>query len=83
MVAAKLAKMSVDKPNSANLQNNTSRAQAAELLNVSERSLNTARKVERQSAPELVEAVEQGYRSKSRNHRVRSSDKPGERHCAG
>lgn len=62
MVAAKLAKMEqgarTDLKPSANLQE-VSRAQAAELLSVSERSVNTAKKVERQGAPELIEAVEQ------------------------
>ena len=33
MAAAKLANMEVGKPNSANLQNNTTRAKAAEMLN--------------------------------------------------
>ena len=49
MAAAKLANMTVGQPekNSANLQN-TSRAEAAKLLNVSERSVNTAKKIERQ-----------------------------------
>jgi ABC-type sugar transport system ATPase subunit len=43
------ANMTVGQPekNSANLQN-TSRAEAAKLLNVSERSVNTAKKIERQ-----------------------------------
>jgi hypothetical protein len=47
MVAAKIADMPVGKPNSANLQNNNSRAEAAKKLNVSERSVNTAKKVEK------------------------------------
>lgn len=64
MVAAKLAKMSATEfrgnQHTANLQEAPTRAEAAELLNVSERSVNTAKKVEREGAPELIEAVEQG-----------------------
>ncbi len=48
MVAAKLSKMERGNPDlkSANLRNReTSQAEAAELLNVSERSVNTAKKV--------------------------------------
>ncbi len=37
-----------------------SRAEAAERLNVSERSVNSAKKVQDQGAPELVDAVDQG-----------------------
>ncbi len=33
---------------------------AAEKLNVSERSVNTAKKVQKEGAPELIEKVEQG-----------------------
>ena len=60
MVAAKIANMPAHRPtdNSANLQ--TSRAQAAEMLNVSERTVNTAKKVEASGAEELVAAVESG-----------------------
>lgn len=67
MVAAKLANMEsgarTDLP-TANLQE-VSRAEAAEMLNVSERTVNTAKKVENQGAPELVDAVEQGQVSVS------------------
>lgn len=59
MVAAKLAKLPPHRPaesNSANLRTSS----AAEMLNVSERSVETARKVERTGAPELVSAVEHG-----------------------
>ena len=61
LVAAKLSNMSVGQPekNTANLQN-TSRATAAELLNVSERTVNTAKKVERDGSQELIDAVQQG-----------------------
>jgi hypothetical protein len=44
----------------ANLQSLTSRADAAKLLNVSERSVNTAKKVSREGSPELIDAVQQG-----------------------
>jgi hypothetical protein len=63
MVAAKLANLSVEKPNSANLQNNQTRAQAAEKLNVSERTVNAAKKVQQQATPELREKVERGSAS--------------------
>lgn len=58
MVAGKLAKMPAHRPdgNSANLRT----SDAAEMLNVSSRSVETARKVEREGAAELVEAVERG-----------------------
>ncbi len=42
---------------SANLQNNINRNEAAQLLNVSERSVNSAKKVERQSVPELFDQI--------------------------
>lgn len=73
MVAARLANLSEGRPakNSANLpsflddepQKTTSAisvASAASLLNVSERSVTTARAVQRDGAPELVSAVERG-----------------------
>lgn len=70
MVAAKLANIENGgdrfTEQSANLQSgSTSRAEAAELLNVSERTVNTAKKVEQRGAPELVDAVEQGQVSVS------------------
>lgn len=51
MIAAKLANMPPHRPdiNTANLQ--TSRADAAKLLNVSERTVNTAKKVEQNAIP--------------------------------
>lgn len=64
MVAAKLANMVVGgkETNSANLQDCTqvSRANAASMLNVSERSVNTAKAVQASAPPEVVQAVEQG-----------------------
>lgn len=51
------------KSKTANLR--VSQSEAAKLLNVSERSINTAKKVQRDGAPELVEAVEQGQVSVS------------------
>jgi N6-adenosine-specific RNA methylase IME4 len=60
MVAAKIANLPAHRPdNSANLQT-YSRAEAAQLLNVSERTVNTAKKVEQSAAPELIEAVDSG-----------------------
>ena len=58
MVAAKLANLSNgeigNNRSSANLQTNT-RAEAAKMLNVSERSVNSAKKVEQNAIPEIVE----------------------------
>lgn len=63
MVAAKLANMENGgdrrSDQAANLQS-VSRAKAAELLNVSERTVHAAAKVKDEGAPELVAAVEQG-----------------------
>jgi hypothetical protein len=59
MVAARLANVSVGR-NWANLPNKTTNEQAATLLNVSERTVKTAKQVHERGATELVEAVEQG-----------------------
>ena len=59
MVAAKLANLELGDNQhsaSANLQTQT-RAQAAEKLNVSERTVNAAKKVQQQATPELHEKV--------------------------
>jgi phage N-6-adenine-methyltransferase len=60
MIAAKLANMPPHRPdiNTANLR--TSQQEAAKLLNISERTVNTAKKVEQNAIPELVEKVNQG-----------------------
>ncbi|RIZ70584.1 MAG: hypothetical protein D0528_01160 [Methylococcales bacterium] len=62
MVAAKLANISLGDNQhvggSANLQTQTSRADAAKMLNVSERSVNSAKKVEQNAIPEIIEKVE-------------------------
>lgn len=69
-VAAKLANLtksdaaSIGHGATANLQSQT-RAAAAEMLNVSERTVNTAKKVLNKGAPELIEKVEQGQVSVS------------------
>ena len=65
MVAAKLANMPVGNPsfNQANLPDSVpvaTNAQAASMLNVSERSIKTAKQVQEKSAPELVAAVDAG-----------------------
>lgn len=69
MVAAKLAKMphggdrgvnQHGQRQEANLPVATTNAQAAQMLNVSERSIKTAKQVQEQGAPELVKAVEAG-----------------------
>lgn len=63
MVAAKLANMKqgdrTDIQPSANLQK-VSRGEAAKMLNVSERTVNSAKKVQQDAIPELIEKVEQG-----------------------
>lgn len=60
MVAAKLANMPAHRPadNSANLQ--TSQSDAADMLNVSTRSVASAAKVLEEAPPEVVHAVESG-----------------------
>lgn len=60
MVAAKLANMPAHRPedNSANLQ--TSQEQAAKLLNVSTRTVSSAKQVHEKGSPELRHIVEQG-----------------------
>jgi N6-adenosine-specific RNA methylase IME4 len=68
MVAARLANMQVGNAtgsnqyqrNSVNWQNSTSRAQAAELLNVSERTVNAAKKIIEQGSPELIALCDSG-----------------------
>lgn len=65
MVAASLANMTVGgdrvSEHSANLQNGSvSQSQAAELLQVSPRSVATAAKIEREASPVVVEAVKAG-----------------------
>jgi hypothetical protein len=64
-VAAKLANMPAHRPcdKSANLQ--TSQSDAAKLLNVSTRSVASAKKVIEEAAPELVQAMDEGRASVS------------------
>ncbi|MBO6755449.1 MAG: hypothetical protein JJ902_03930 [Roseibium sp.] len=79
MVAAKLANMQqgarTDLEPSANLQE-VSSAQAADMLNVSERTVNAAKSVQRQGSPELVEKVERGKVSVSAAADVATLPKP-------
>jgi hypothetical protein len=66
MVAAKLANLQVGRPqaNSANLPGIVvSQAQAADMLNISERMLRTAKKVTQEAPLEVIQAVEQGAMS--------------------
>jgi hypothetical protein len=67
MVAARLANMTsgarTDLEPSANLPEATSAAEAADMLNVSERSVRTAKKVQRDGSDELIEAVQSGAAS--------------------
>lgn len=63
MVAGKLAKMPAHRPaadNPANLPTSVTQSEAAEALNVSERSVRTAKAVERDAAPEITAMVESG-----------------------
>lgn len=63
MVAAKLAKMPQGRPaenKAANLPVSPTQSQAADMLNVSERAVRTAKVVQDHGAPELVTAVETG-----------------------
>lgn len=79
MVAAKLAKMPqgarTDLQPSANLPE-VSQPAAAALLNVSERTLRTAKTVQEQGAPELVAAVETGQVSVSAAADIATLSKP-------
>jgi hypothetical protein len=61
-VGAKLANMPAHRPNKyANLHTSSvSRAQAAEMLNVSKRSVNTAKKIQEEAIPEIIEKVDVG-----------------------
>jgi N6-adenosine-specific RNA methylase IME4 len=64
-VGAKIANMARGNPsfNSANLQNSEAKvsvAEAAQMLNVSPRSIETAKTVHRDGAPELVQAMDAG-----------------------
>lgn len=81
MVAAKLANMEqgerTDLQPSANLQK-VSRAEAAELLNVSERTVNAASKVKDEGAPELIAAVEAGLASVSAAAEVATLSQEGQ-----
>jgi phage N-6-adenine-methyltransferase len=65
VVAAKLANIKREDtlnkgPRSANLQNGISQSDAADMLNVSTRSVSSARKVIDEGVPKLVEALERG-----------------------
>ena len=61
MIAAELANMPPHRPpKGANLPPSTSAAEAARKLNVSERSVKTAKKVKREAIPEVVEKVQAG-----------------------
>jgi ParB-like chromosome segregation protein Spo0J len=66
MVALKIASLKrggdwrSEEAKSANLRLDTSRAEAAKVLNVSERSIDSAAAVAKKGVPELVQAVEQG-----------------------
>jgi len=70
MVAANIANMTqgsrTDREPSANLQE-VSRAEAAKKLNVSERTVNTAKKVQEQAAQELIDKVNEGSVSAAAN----------------
>ena len=59
MVAAKLANMPEGRNwnNSANLRSMTSQAEASDMLNVSDRTITTAKKVHEQGSPELVAVI--------------------------
>lgn len=60
MVASKVANRLVGQFNSANLQNCKTTDEAAEIFNVSERSIYSAKTVRRQGIPELIQKVEAG-----------------------
>lgn len=60
MVAQSIANLGVGKPNRANLPDNVSLEDAAEMMNVSRRTTVTARKVAEEGQPEIKQAVEAG-----------------------
>lgn len=87
MVATRLAKLEKGRPvedNSANLRifdgdqpaPKVTQSDAARMLNVSERSIQTARKVQEHGAPELVEAVETGKVSVSAAADIATKPRP-------
>lgn len=76
MVAANIANMPVGKPNSANLQNNNSRAKAAQQLNVSERSVNAAKKIQATAPSNVLKAVESGELSLNAAEKIVNSVEP-------
>lgn len=63
MIAAKIANLHVGNPsfNSANLPNRVSNTTAAELLNVSERTVRSAKSVQEHAAKPIIEAVENNF----------------------
>jgi len=73
MVAAKVANMNVGKPNTANLQNNNTRSEAAEMLNVSERLVNTAKKVQESATDDVIDQVNNIIPPKPRADKNRTS----------
>lgn len=81
MVASRLANLSnTGRPaaNSANLHN-ISQSKAAEILNVSRRSVASAAAVGRSGVPELIAEVEAGHRSVSEAERIAKLPKPKQR----
>ncbi len=80
MVAGKLAKMPQGRPSekAANLPD-IAQPKAAELLNVSERSLRSAKQVQATGTPELQEAVEAGKVSVSAAADIASKPEPEQR----
>ena len=85
MVAAEIANLSHGgdrtSEQTANLQlEAVSRKQAADMLNVSERSVNTAKKVQKDAAPELVDQVKHGNVSVSAAAEVSSLPQEEQQH---
>jgi hypothetical protein len=79
MVATKVATMKQGRPESkvANLQvKNITQSEAAKMLNISERSISSARKVLASGNPDLIKAVEQGELAVSKAAKIVEAD-PG------
>lgn len=80
MVAAKIAKLPRGgdrrSDQAENLPLGPSQTQAAEMLNVSDRSIRTAKRVQERGAPELVSAVESGAVSVSAARLIAASGTP-------
>lgn len=86
MVAAKVANLHVGRPSKsgqlAGLPAPVTQAQAATMLNVSERSVRRAATVQERAIPEVVKAVEQGHLAVSVAERIARQPEPQQKRAA-